>query len=79
MVWLGLSLGFLAGVIVGYRGGRLDQHARHRYLKWRHAVRDVPITFRSAVRAIKAAAGYMIAMIILIGFAAWILWTSTGR
>lgn len=78
MPWTAFAIGALVGLTVGWRAGRLHQHAHHSYHAWRGAVRAVPIAYRTATGAIKAAIGYVLAAALVAGIALVVIWQS-GR
>lgn len=73
MIWTAI-LGALGGLTVGWRAGRLHQHAHHRYYAWRGAVAAVPVAYRSAVDAVKAAAKFIGGLALVAALVLLVMW-----
>lgn len=73
MIWTAI-LGALGGLTVGWRAGRLHQHARHRVDTWRGTVAAVPVAYRSAVEAVKAAVKFIGGLALVAALVLLVVW-----
>lgn len=76
MILTALGIGALLGLTVGWRAGRLHQHARQHYYAWRGAVDAVPLAYRSAIEAIKRAIGYVLGAGLIVAIAVAVIWAA---
>lgn len=76
LVFTALGIGALIGLVVGWRAGRLHLSAYQHYYDWRGAVDAVPVAYRSAMAAIRAAVGYVLGAGLVVAIALAVIWAA---